>query len=57
MPEPHDSLWVALEGLTRPVTKESALACARSILTGKAIIEFEKWLGAHEDYLLGRLNG
>ncbi len=57
MPEPHDTLWSKLGNLPRPVTKDSAIECARTVLNAKALGEFTKWADRHESYLLERLNG
>lgn len=57
MSESNDGMWAALNALPKPVTKESVEECARSTLNAKQAGEFIKWLGQHQAYLLGRLNG
>ena len=53
----HDALWTALRALAKPVDRAAALACAETVLSGKALSGFRDWLDKNEEYLLGRLNG
>lgn len=53
----HDELWKALSALAKPVDHAAVVACAESVLSGKALAGFRGWLDSHENYLLGLLNG
>ena len=58
MADPQAEVWAALEALTRPVTKEAALAAAASVLDPLGRTQqFQAWFEANGEAVLRKLNG